>query len=283
MTRGCRGRSASPRLPASPVRDQPSDATLAPHRGQTPAKLMRIGERRQGAGRDRCGSLVPMRKLRSDIGNGAIDHGIVPAMDLRRIDLATHRRIGGAVDAAVRNLRRLHASPPRRQSQLASAALPGCRQRPPDPFHPELSGAPERAHHPGGFLRRQRQGARAAAIPSRSKGLARHLAQGRVRAGGHRHRAVHAPARRSRRLEHPAGERPLGADVPEGALPDRAARVGLLAQRRPGRAGPHRRFHHRQRVADHRQRAGRSDRRRARDQERTSRSSPRTATRPARP
>ena len=30
-----------------------------------------------------------------------------------------------------------------------------------------------------------------------------------------RHRRVHAPARRSRRLEHAAGRRPLGADLPE--------------------------------------------------------------------
>jgi len=34
----------------------------------------------------------------------------------------------------------------------------------------------------------------------------------------HRHRHVHASPRRSCRLEHAAGERPLGADVPEGAL-----------------------------------------------------------------
>ena len=44
----------------------------------------------------------------------------------------------------------------------------------------------------------------------------------------------------------------------------------------------HRRLHHRQRAADVRPRAGRSDRRRARDRERIFRSSPRPATRPAR-
>ncbi len=40
----------------------------------------------------------------------------------------------------------------------------------------------------------------------------------------HRHRHVHAPARRSRRMEHPARERTLGAHLPQRALPRSPAR-----------------------------------------------------------
>ena len=43
-----------------------------------------------------------------------------------------------------------------------------------------------------------------------------------------RHGAVHASARRSRRLEHDAGRRPMGADLPEGALSVRPRRVRAL-------------------------------------------------------
>ena len=45
----------------------------------------------------------------------------------------------------------------------------------------------------------------------------------------HRLRHVHASARRSCRLEHAAGERPLGADLPQGALPVLQDRAGFLA------------------------------------------------------
>ena len=53
----------------------------------------------------------------------------------------------------------------------------------------------------------------------------------------HRHRHVHPSARRSRRLEHAAGKRPLGADLPQGALSVLQDRAGLLAGgERQGRA-----------------------------------------------
>ena len=44
----------------------------------------------------------------------------------------------------------------------------------------------------------------------------------------HRLRDVHAPARRPRRLEHPARQRPLGADLSEGALHHGGPRAGAL-------------------------------------------------------
>ena len=44
----------------------------------------------------------------------------------------------------------------------------------------------------------------------------------------HRFRHVHASARRPRRLEHAARERPLGADLPEGALRVRRPRACVL-------------------------------------------------------
>ena len=40
------------------------------------------------------------------------------------------------------------------------------------------------------------------------------------------------PARRPRRLEHDARERQVGADLPEGALPPRSARVRVLERLR---------------------------------------------------
>ena len=63
----------------------------------------------------------------------------------------------------------------------------------------------------------------------------RPAARGRRHARGHRHRAVHASARRSRRLEHAAGERPLGADVSQRALSDRRGANGITGGRRARR------------------------------------------------
>ena len=74
--------------------------------------------------------------------------------------------------------------------------------------------------------------------------LQTHLPRGPGRrglpAGGDQRRAVHAPALRSRRLEHAAGRRQVGADVPAGALPVRAPRVAALAATaRDRRLPPH--------------------------------------------
>ena len=60
------------------------------------------------------------------------------------------------------------------------------------------------------------------AVPRRSRGRG-------LRPRSRRRRAVHAPALRPRRVEHAAGRRRVGADVPERALPVRARRVGPLA------------------------------------------------------
>ena len=56
----------------------------------------------------------------------------------------------------------------------------------------------------------------------------RALAGRRLLGRRHRLRDVHASACRSCRLEHAAGERPLGADLPQGALRLRQERVRLL-------------------------------------------------------
>src|SRR5216683_2471512 len=53
----------------------------------------------------------------------------------------------------------------------------------------------------------------------------------------HRLCAVHASARRSRRLEHPAPQRPMGADLPECSLPVRSRGMGALAPARNGSTG----------------------------------------------
>ena len=96
--------------------------------------------------------------------------------------------------------------------------------------HPELSHSPGRPDDPGRLLFRQRQrGAGAAGVSPRQMALARTAGRRRRQAGGHRHRAVHAPACRSRRLEHAARQRPLGADVSQRALSDLAPRMGSLA------------------------------------------------------
>ena len=63
---------------------------------------------------------------------------------------------------------------------------------------------------------------------------------GRLFGRRHRLRDVHASACRSRRLEHAAGKRPLGADLPEGALRVRQAGIRLLdrAEREGARCRP---------------------------------------------
>ena len=54
------------------------------------------------------------------------------------------------------------------------------------------------------------------------------LADGRLPARGGRHGDLHAPPLRPRGLEHDAGRRRVGADVPERALPALPRRVGAL-------------------------------------------------------
>ena len=77
----------------------------------------------------------------------------------------------------------------------------------------------------------------------------------RPRGRGHRFRDVHASARRSRRLEHAAGEWPLGPDLSEGALPVLEEGIHLL-ERDPSEDAA--RPDHRQRAADHRGQPGRT-------------------------
>ena len=70
----------------------------------------------------------------------------------------------------------------------------------------------------------------------------------------HRFRDVHASACRSRRLEHAAGKRPLGADLSQRALRVRQERIRLLDRAEREDAGAAVR---RQRAADRRSQAGR--------------------------
>ena len=61
------------------------------------------------------------------------------------------------------------------------------------------------------------------------------LAAAGLRRRRHRLRHVHAPARRPRRLEHAARQRPLGADLPQGALRVRRSRARRTGPKAEGR------------------------------------------------
>ena len=82
--------------------------------------------------------------------------------------------------------------------------------------HPLLADRDRRPKNPDRHLRRQSQVAQASAVLGPAQhALHRAARGGRREAGGDRHGDVHASARRSRRLEHEARQRPLGADIPE--------------------------------------------------------------------
>ena len=106
----------------------------------------------------------------------------------------------------------------------------------------------------------------------------RALGRGRLFRRRHRLCHVHASACRSCRLEHAAGERPLGADLPEGALRVRQDRVRLLDRNARQDAGAAVR---RQRAAGRRGETGRDRARRLRRSAITRASCRRRATRPA--
>ena len=129
---------------------------------------------------------------------------------------------------------------------------------------PQLGAEDAPPHHPDRHLRRQPQGAPdAAALPHAEPALHGELRQGRPEGRGHRLRAVHAPARRSRRLEHQARQRPLGADLPQRQVRVLQDRPRLLRPRaRGGRQGgaPRPRVQ-RQRAADPGGQAGHGGRR----------------------
>ena len=99
---------------------------------------------------------------------------------------------------------------------------------------PVLRGEDAASHHPDRQLHRQRQAAAAAAEMEHEDRRHLRARAGRRRDFGRRHRLrhVHASACRPCRLEHAAGKRPLGADLPEGALRVRQDRVRLLDRRR---------------------------------------------------
>ena len=137
-------------------------------------------------------------------------------------------------------------------------------QRRADPVLPVLCGEDAASHHPDRQLHRQRQAAAAAAEMEHED--RRHL---RARAGcrrdfRRRYRLchVHASACRSCRLEHAARQRPLGADLPQGALRVRQDRVRLLDRNPREDAGA---AVCRQRAAGRRGQAGRDRARRLRD------------------
>ena len=105
---------------------------------------------------------------------------------------------------------------------------------------PELHRADAAPQHPGRLLRRQSQAAADAAGVGQDaeRPLGERPGGDGSRRRRHRLRHVHAPARRPRRLEHAARERPLGADLPQGPLPVRRPRAGVLdAEAQGGRGG----------------------------------------------
>ena len=132
--------------------------------------------------------------------------------------------------------------------------------------HPQLGAQDPAPHHPDRHLRRQSQGApRPAALPHAQPALHGELRQGRAEGGGHRLRAVHAPARRPRRLEYAARQRPLGADLPQRqvrVLQDRPRLFRSHARRRRQDRGARARVQ-RQRAADPGSQAGHDRRRHA--------------------
>ena len=147
---------------------------------------------------------------------------------------------------------------------LAEAALRRCAG-PAAAVDPLLRHRVRRPAHRRRHLRRQRQ----AAPPPRLEPAAR-AASCRTwrppasRPRHDRHGAVHPPARRPRRLEHALGRRPLGADLPERALPVRAQGVGALVGRAAAAARRRGRRRHPRRLgaADPRRRPGRPGRHR---------------------
>ena len=116
------------------------------------------------------------------------------------------------------------------QSQAWLQAAFRDRRRSPDRVDPRLRRRVARQDDRRRHLRRQRQGARPAGVDAAERPVPRRLRRRRLRARRRRRRAVHAPALRSRRLEHAPRRRPLGADVPARALPPEPPRL-----RRPRR------------------------------------------------
>ena len=140
----------------------------------------------------------------------------------------------------------------RRRPRSSSACTAGCCR--------------SAAENPDRRVLRQQPHARDAAVVEHAQHALARAARRRGRAAGRdRSGDVHASASRSRRLEHTAEGRPLGADVSERALRVLEARRRLLPQgrsRSEDRAG---RVRHvpRMRAADRRSRPRRSGRRHA--------------------
>jgi hypothetical protein len=154
-------------------------------------------------------------------------------------------------------LARRHAGGRRAPPRLAGAPFPR-RQGPLLTVDPRLRRAGAGLHRAGRHLRGQRQGPRRApALSHDAHAVPPGPGRRRGGAGVGGPRAVHPPARGPRGLEHAAGWRPLGADVPARAPPLHAARVGALVER-AGRG--QQADHGRQRHARARRRPGRPGR-----------------------
>ena len=92
------------------------------------------------------------------------------------------------------------------------------------------------AHHRR-YLHRQRQGPLESGVEQSQAAVPERSGKSGTRGRQDRSRCLHASARRSRRMEHDAQERQVGADVSQRALPDRRHRMGfLLDLRRQGHA-----------------------------------------------
>jgi hypothetical protein len=89
----------------------------------------------------------------------------------------------------------------------------------------------------GRYLRRQRSATRVHRRRGAVDTIPRATDRGGLVARRRRCGGLHASRRRSHRLEHHAGGRPLGTDLPESTLPDRTRRIRLLERRRRSRTG----------------------------------------------
>ena len=119
----------------------------------------------------------------------------------------------------------------RREPRLAAAQVPRCH-RSADALHPELHREDASPHHHDRYLRRQPQAAADAELLEHDefRSLREEPRGKRIRRERHRFRHVHAFAHRPCRVEHAARERPVGADLPEGALRLRRPRACVLDQ-----------------------------------------------------
>ena len=191
----------------------------------------------------------------------------VSALQARRADddhaqghhYSSGRRAGGRVLRRHGIFPDHHQGAARREPLLAAAGLPRCRRQA-DALHPKFRHQDAASQHPGRCLRRQSQAAADAAVLAHDeqRSVREGLGGGRPHGERHRLRDVHALAHRSRRLEHKARKRPLGADISQGEIHHGRPRARALDGAAEGQSRQ-RAVDHQLGAADHRRQA-RADR-----------------------